>query len=339
MEKKLFGKLDTGAEIYEYTLSNENALISVIDYGLAIRKFIVYGTDIIGGYDCLADYINDDSHQGAVIGRVANRIEGGSFTMDGISYRLPKNDGENTLHGGCGFDRRKWEYVSCDECDEYSKITFSYRAKDGEEGFPAALDTVVSYTLLGTSLIIEYTATPDGKTPIALTNHAYFNLDGLGGDILGHEAEIFAKSYTAVSDTLIPTGEHPEVVGTAFDFNTPHAIGERIGGNFIGYDHNFVLSPRLDEIFSESYPLPLIARVEGKRLKMSVYSDQKGVQFYIGNFLGGSPDFKGGIPRIRHGAFCLETQSEPNCVNHGEGFYEKGDIYRHNTIYKIERLD
>ncbi len=339
MQRKIFGKLDTGITIDEYTISNKSACLSVIDFGLAIRKFEVFGIDVVAGYDSLEDYINDDSHQGAVIGRVANRIAGASFTMDGRAFSLPKNDGNNTLHGGVGFDRRKWELVSIEENEDYAKITFSYTSADLEEGFPSELNVTVSYTLIGTALLIDYVAIPEGKTPIALTNHAYFNLDGLGGDIKKHRVEIFADSYTEVGDDLIPTGRHPRVENTVFDFNTPHEIGERIGGDFVGYDHNYNLSPRYDEVFSKSFPLPLIARVSGKTLKMSVYTDQPGVQFYIGNFLGGKPDFKGGIPRIRHGAFCLETGSEPNCINSGIGFYNKGDIYRHRTVYKFERLD
>ncbi len=338
MEKKFFGKLDTGADIYEYTLSNERASLSVIDFGLAIRKFTAFGTDIVGGFDTLTDYINDDSHQGAIIGRVANRIGGASFTMDGVKYNLPKNDGENTLHGGVGFDRVRWELIGVTECSEYSKISFTYTSAHLEEGFPGELKVNVSYTLMDTSLIIDYEAIPKSKTPIALTNHAYFNLNGLGGNILTHKAEIFADSYTAVSESLIPTGERPSVYGTPFDFNTPHEVGERIGGDFIGYDHNFILSPKKDELFSEEYPIPLAARVWADRLSMSVYTDQEGLQFYIGNMLAGTPDFKGGVKRIQHGAFCLEAQSEPDCINHGIGFYDKGEVYRQTTIYKIERL-
>ena len=339
MERKFFGKLDTGIDIYEYILSNSNATISIIDFGLAIRKFDVFGIDIVGGYDNLQDYIDDDSHQGAIIGRVANRIGGASFKMDGKIYSLPKNDGNNTLHGGVGFDRRKWEFTCIEENQDYSKITFSYISEDMEEGFPSKLNVSVSYSLIDTSLVIEYTAIPESKTPIALTNHAYFNLDGLGGDILSHKAEIFAKSYTEVGEDLIPTGRHLDVVNTSFDFNTPNKIGARISDILPGYDHNFILNPKYNALFSSDLQLPLIARVSGKTLKMSVYTDQPGVQFYIGNFLGGEPNFKGGIKRIKHGAFCLETQTEPNCINSGIGFYDKGDIYQHKTVYKIERLD
>ena len=325
---KAFGKLDTGATVYEYALKNNDAEVSIITFGAIVRKFCVFGTDIVGGYDNIEDYLNDDSHQGGIIGRVANRVANAKFVMDGVEYSLPKNDGDNCLHGGCGFDRRVW----CVSEATNESILLTLRSEDMEEGFPAALDVAVRYTLDGTSLKIEYSAKPDGKTPIALTNHSYFNLNGLGGKILEHTVEIFADRYTEVGDDLIPNGSRPEVCGTVFDLTKPTAIGKHVSADFIGYDHNFILCPTEYE-----NGLGLAARVSGERLNMSVYTDQPGVQFYIGNFLGGAPDFKGGIKRVLHGAFCLETQTEPNCINHGIGFYDKGDEYRHTTVYKIEK--
>lgn len=326
---KIFGKLDTGAEIYEYILKSESAEVSIITYGAIVRKFTVYGTDIVGGYDSIEDYLADDSHQGAIIGRVANRVADARFVMDGKEYTLPKNDGENCLHGGCGFDRHIWGVKEAND----TSIVLTYHSADGEEGFPSALDVEVRYTLDGTALKIEYTATPDGRTPIALTNHSYFNLNGLGGTISEHTVEIFADKYTEVGDDLIPNGNRPDVTGTVFDLRRPIKIGKHLSEDFIGYDHNFILSPAESE-----YGLGLAARVSGERLKMSVYTDQPGVQFYIGNFLGGAPDFKCGIKRVLHGAFCLETQTEPDCINHGIGFYGKGDKYTHTTVYKIEKI-
>lgn len=342
MDKKLFGICDTGAEVYEYILKNEDAEISIITYGAAIRKFNVFGTDIVGGYDSIEDYISDDSHQGAVIGRVANRVGGAKFVMDGKEYLLPKNDGENCLHGGCGFDRRVWSVVEYDDKDKpegYGKttLTLTYVSADGEEGFPAEVAAAVSYSLIGTSLLISYVAIPSAKTPIALTNHSYFNLNGLGGDVLSHTAEIFAERYTEVDGSLIPNGNRPSVEGTAMDFRTPHKIGERLGGDLNGYDHNYIIKARSHGDFG-ALRLAHAATVSADRLSMSVYTDQPGVQFYTGNFLGGKPDFKGGVKRIKHGAFCLETQTEPNCISSGVGFYSEGDIYSHNTVYKIERI-
>lgn len=341
MNKKLFGILDTGAEIYEYTLKNADAEVSIITYGGAIRKFTAFGLDIVGGYDTLTDYIADDSHQGGIIGRVANRVSGASFKMDGVSYSLSKNDGENCLHGGDGFDRRIWtvaEYDRADEPENYGKesITLTYTSADGEEGFPSELAVAVCYTLKGATLGINYVAIPSGKTPISLTNHAYFNLNGLGGDVLSHEVEIFADTYTAVDENLIPNGETPSVDGTPMDFRTPHTIGERLSSELDGYDHNYILTPK-EHITLGNLKLGLAARVKGDELAMSVYTDRPGVQFYTGNMLGGAPDFKGGIKRKKHGAFCLETQIEPDGINRGIGFFAEGEIYSHNTLYVIER--
>ena len=335
MKKRLFGKFDTGADVYEYTIENENASLSVMTRGATITDFTVFGTSIIGGFETYEEYLRDDSHQGAVIGRVANRIRGARFVMDGVEYNITKNDGDNTLHGGVGFDFRLWTVTETTD----TSITLSYVSEDGEEGFPSRLTAHVTYTLSGTDLIIDYKAIPDGKTPIALTNHSYFNLDGMGDTVCDHVATIWASTYTEVDSTLIPTGNHPSVSGTAFDFRTPHKIGERIGGDFIGYDHNFVLSPEHFESFGGK-SLGLIAEVSGKALSMKTYTDQPGVQFYIGNFLHtgeNQPSFKGGIKRILHGAFCLETQTEPDCINHGIGFYGKGEVYTHSTVYRIER--
>ncbi len=331
MKKELFGTMPTGERVYKYTISNDSIEISVLDRGATLASFRKCGIDIVGGFDSLAGYLADDSHQGATVGRVANRIENARFVMDGNLYRLPKNNGNNCLHGGVGFDYRMWEVIEFRE----DRIVLEYTADDGEEGFPSALTVDVSYTIKGSELIIDYIAAPHGKTPISLTNHSYFNLDGFGGDVFSHKVKIYADSYTAVSDTLIPTGEHPSVEGTPFDFREFHEIGERIGGDFGGYDHNYPLKPSIFEKFGNR-ELGLAAVVLGKSLKLSVFTDQPGVQFYTANFLGKGPDFKGGIKQRKHGAFCLETQTEPNSVNHGIGFYEKGEVYTHRTVYRVE---
>ena len=332
MEKKLFGTRPTGEEIYSYTLKNSSSELEILTRGATVRRFVTYGVDIIGGYDSVSDYLIDTSHQGGTIGRIANRVAKARFVMDGKTYNITKNDGENSLHGGDGFDHRMFTVKSVSE----SSITLTYLSRDGEEGFPANLSVEATYTLLDSALAIEYKAIPDGKTPISMTNHSYFNLDGFGGKITDHVATIYADTYTAVDDALIPNGEHPSVSGTPFDFREPHAIGERIGGDFVGYDHNYVLNPKFNKEFLGK-KLDLAASVSGKALTLSVYTDQPCIQFYIGNFLGDGPDFKGGIKPIQHGAFCLETQTEPNSVNHGVGFYSAGDVYSHTTVYAVSK--
>ena len=331
MKKEFFGTDKNGASVHKYTLKNDALKVVIMDRGATVVSLTVGGRDVVGGFDKLSDYEADSSHQGAVIGRIANRVENAAFTMNGKRYQLPKNDGENCLHGGVGFDYKIWTVL------EYSdeKITLEYTSPDGEEGFPSSLTTKVSYVLSGASLIIDYEATPDGKTPVSLTNHAYFNLDGFGGDIKEHSAIIYADSYTEVSESLIPNGNHPSVAGTPFDFKSPRKIGERLGGDFDGYDHNYVLTPTEYESFIGK-KLGLAAEVFTDSLKMRVYTDQPGIQFYSANFLGDGPDFKGGVKQVKHGAFCLEAQTEPNSVNRGIGFYDKGEKYVQTTVYSFE---
>lgn len=333
MEKKLFGKLPCGSEVHTYTFKNENAELVLMDRGATIVSFKVFGKDIVGGFDTIEDYLKDTSHQGATIGRVANRIADAQFTMDGAVYMVTENDNGNCLHGGDGFDHKMWSVTDTTD----NSITFGYVSADGEEGFPSELEVEVTFTLEGTAVRIDYKAVPHGKTPIALTNHSYFNLDGFGDTIKEHVAMIYANNYTEVNDKLIPNGNRPDVKGTVFDFTEPHTIGERIGGEFIGYDHNFVLAPTVKRDF-DGKELGLAAEVSGKELKMSVYTDQPGVQFYIGNFLGNDPDFKGSVKPVKHGAFCLETQTEPNCINSGIGFYQEGDVYTHTVVYEIGKV-
>ena len=333
MDKKLFGALPTGESISLYTIKNDDASLTVMERGGTIVKFEAFGKDIIGGFDTLEDYLKDTSHQGALIGRIANRIANASFEMDGKRYELPKNDHGNCLHGGDGFDHRVW---NIDEIGE-DFITLSYTSADGEEGFPAELHSVVTYKLEGAALLIDYKAYPKGKTPIALTNHAYFNLNGFGGTVEDHIIMINADRYTDVDENLIPNGNRPLVEGTVFDLKTPIRMGERCSSEFVGYDHNFILNGTdCQVLFGKE--LPLAAVVKADELSMSVYTDQPGVQFYIGNFLGNGPDFRGGTKQVFHGAFCLETQTEPDCINHGVGFYNKGDVYTHSTVYAVEEL-
>lgn len=330
MKKELFGYLPTGEAIDIYYLTSDVASVEIITYGGAIRSFVAYGISIVGGFDTLQSYLNDDSHQGALIGRVANRIAGATFTMDGKTYTLEKNSGNNCLHGGSrGFDRRVWTV------EDYSdkSILLSYHSVDGEEGFPNAVTVKVRYTLDEATLMLEYEAIAEGKTPIALTNHSYFNLDGFGDTVCEHIVRMYADAYSEIDADMIPYANLP-VAGTVFDFTEPHTIGERIGGDFIGYDHNFVLSP-IHHANVMGHLLPLATEVEGKVLKMNVYTDTPGMQFYIGNFLGSGEPFHGGIKQIRHGAFCLEAQTEPNIINHGECFYNAGEVYRQVTAYQV----
>ena len=331
MKREIFGKLANGSEVEIITLESSEAELKIMTRGATIVSFKTFGVDIIGGYDKLSDYEADTgSYQGATVGRVANRIASACFNMDGAIYMLTENDNGNTLHGGNGFSFKIWNIEELNE----NSVTMSYYSPDGENGFPGGLMTKVKFTLLGTAIKIDYEAIPESKTPIALTNHSYFNLDGFGSVINNHSATIYANSYTEVGDGLIPNGNRPTVDGTAFDFRTAKSIGCDFGKSVDGYDHNFILCPEVCRVFEEK-ELPLAASVTNSKLILNVYTDQPGVQFYTGNFLGGKPDFRGGVKRIKHGAFCLEAQTEPNCINHGIGFYEPGEIYRQTTVYEI----
>ena len=331
MNRELFGITKNGDRVEIVTLKNNFAELKIMTRGATIVSFKPYGVDIVGGYDSLADYEADtDSYQGATVGRVANRIGDASFTMDGAIYMVTANDNGNCLHGGEGFSFKNWQIEELLE----NSVTMSYFSPDGEDGFPSGVFTKVTFTLEGAAVIIYYQAVPDGKTPIALTNHSYFNLNGFGGLIDDHIAAINANSYTEVNEKLIPNGNHPSVEGTSFDFRSPKRIGEDFGTKVDGYDHNFVICPELCD-YNEVFGLPMVASVTNEKLTLNVYSDQPGIQFYTGNFLDGEPNFRGGVRRIKHGAFCLETQTEPNCINRGIGFYDLGDIYEHTTVYEI----
>ena len=334
MKKEIFGKQKNGEVVEIVTLQNEVAELKVMTRGATIVSFNAYGTDIVGGYDTLEDYEADtDSYQGATVGRVANRIAEASFTMDGAIYMVTANDNGNCLHGGEGFSFKPWKIEELTE----NSVTMSYHSLDNEDGFPASILVKVKFTLKDAAVIIEYKAIPDGKTPIALTNHSYFNLDGFGKTIDKHIATIYADRYTEVDEKLIPNGARPMVEGTAFDFRSPKKIGSDFGAGIDGYDHNFILCPKIYKEFKEKQ-LGLAASVTNKRLTLNVYTDQPGVQFYTGNFLSGKPNFRGNTERIKHGAFCLEAQTEPNCINNGIGFYDAGEVYRQTTVYEVIKL-
>lgn len=331
MEKRLFGKLESGEEVYIYKITEGTSTAEVMEYGATLVSLRPFGdTDVVGGFDELFPYTTDASNQGALVGRVANRIENACFELDGKDYKLTENDNGNCLHSGIGFHHRMW---SVSEYTENS-ITLSYFSPDGQDGYPANLNVKVKYTLKNNALLISYKAIPDGTTPIGLTNHAYFNLDGFGGDILDHTIQIWANNYTEVDDKLIPTGNRPSVSGTPFDLREPKRIGDAYTSDFEGYDHNMILSPITYKEFNKEN-IGLVAKLESSKMIMNMYTDQPGVQFYAGNFLGDGSAFKNGIPQVRNGALCLEAQTEPNCIKHGEAFYKKGEEYTQLTVYEF----
>ena len=335
MEVKLFGKLKDGRDAYLYTLKCGDTVATVTNYGCTIVSLLPFGDrHVIGGFDSLSDYEADRSDQGATVGRVANRIENAEFTMDGAVYMLTANSNGNCLHGGVGFHRKLWDVLEYDG----RSILMSCLSTDGDDGFPGDLVTKIRFTVIDKAIIISYEAIPSAKTPIALTNHAFFNLDGMGRDIKEHELKIYADTYTEVDERLIPTGVRPNVEGTVYDLREFKKIGLHFGPDFDGYDRNYILCPKVFKIF-EGKSVGLCAELKNSDTLMKFYTDQPGVQLYTANFLGGEPKFRGNVERIKHGAVCLEAQTEPNATKHGECFYDVGEVYTQTTVYEFESLD
>ena len=341
--REAFGSLPDGTPVDIYMLKNKAGLEArVMTYGAILVSMKVPDrsgalADVNLGSDTLAGYLGTHPYFGAIIGRYGNRIAKARFTIDGVEYRLAPNNNGNTLHGGVkGFDKVVWSAEAIQVADGVG-LRLTYLSKDGEEGFPGNLAVTVVYMLTNANeLRIEYEARTDKKTPVNLTNHAYWNLKGEGrGDILGHIIQIEADKITAVDSpvNLIPTGEIVPVAGTPFDFTSPHTIGERIGQVEGGYDHNFVLR-------KGGGMLALAARVEelesGRILE--IWTDQPAIQLYTGNFLDGTIVGKGGKAYQKHYAFCLETQHFPDSPNHPNfpsTILEPGQTYRTTTVHKF----
>jgi aldose 1-epimerase len=332
-----------------YTLKNESGMtVRVTNYGAIVTSIIVPDrngkqADVALGYDRVEDYINavDKPYFGAVVGRYGNRIAKGEFTLDGETYSLLKNNGENHLHGGAiGFDKVVW---TVDEYVEGQALTLSYLAKDKEEGYPGNLQLKIAYTLADdNSLVVDYHATTDKATPVNGTQHTYFNLKGEGqGTILDHQLMLNAKKFTPVDESLIPTGEMPTVAGTPFDFTTPKAIGRDIGQQNeqlvfgLGYDHNWIL-----DTDGKEGELSLAAQVHepSSGRVMEIYTTEPGIQFYCGNFLDGRLRGKSGKPYVHRGGFCLETQhfpDSPNQPNFPSTILKPGETYDSKTVFKF----
>jgi len=340
MKKILFGNVD-GRQVFEFTLTNKNGIeVKILNYGGIVTKLIVPDKngnfeDIVLGYDSLQDYVKDTPYFGAIVGRYGNRIAKGRFTIDGQTYNLACNNGQNHLHGGIkGFDKIVWDAEDFIK-PEAAGVVLSYLSSDYEEGYPGNLKVKITYTLTNENeLKIDYDAQTDKPTQLNLTHHSYFNLKGEGsGDVLDHQIQILADRFTPVDEGLIPTGELKEVAGSAMDFRTPATIGSRIAQVEGGYDHNYVLN-------NSDGKMRLVAEVTEPKTgrKMEVYTDQPGIQFYSGNFLDGSNIGKGGKPYKKHFGFCLETQHFPDSPNHANfpsTLLRPGEIYKTQTIYKF----
>jgi|SRR5271166_2756364 len=343
VEKVPFGRAgDRDVELY--VLTNANGMVAkVMTYGATLTELEAPDRnaklgDVVLGFDSLAGYLAKEPFFGATVGRVGNRIAKGRFTLDGKAYQLATNDGPNHLHGGTrGFDKVVWDAEAAPGADGPA-VRFSYLSADGEEGYPGNCRVSVLYTLTDANeLRLDYTVTTDRATPVNVTNHSYFNLAGAeNGDILGHELAINADRFTPVDSTLIPTGELAPVAGTPMDFRKPTRIGAHIaevGGNPVGYDHNFVLN-------ATGGALGRVANLYEPKSgrEMDVFSTEPGVQFYTGNFLDGTITGKKGVVYRQYRALCLETQHFPDSVNHPNFpsyVLKAGETYRSTTIYRF----
>jgi len=328
IETHSFGTIRSGKETQLYVLRNNRGMeVDITNYGATVVSIKVpdrngHVDDVVLGYDNARGYEAGNAHFGGTIGRYANRIAHGRFVLDGHTYTLPKNNGDNTLHGGVlGFDKRVWTAQEVPSTDGVA-MEFRYVSVDGEEAFPGTVAAKVVFTLYKdkNELRIDYTAGTDKPTVINLTNHSYFNLSGQGnGDILATVLQLNASRFTPVDETQIPTGELRGVKGTPFDFTKPVAIGERIDTNELqlryghGYDLNWVLDAKGDGSEPE---LAAIARDNKSGRVLEVLTTEPGVQLYTSNFLDGSEQGKGGVAYQRRTAFCLETQHFPDSPNH-----------------------
>ncbi len=352
--KELYGKLPCGSEVYRYTLVNKNGIkLRVLNYGGTATELWVPDrngcfTDIIGGYDCLESYLGGDGYQGALVGRVGNRIKDSKFSIDGVEYNVtPTEAGGHQLHGGkVGFNAKLWNVEELDGEEPALRMTLT--SPDGDEGFPGKLDVTVVYTLTNENgWRIEYKAVTDKATIINLTNHSYFNLGGYAsGSILPTFLQLSADSYIPTDAELIPTGEIRSVDGTPFDFRQAKPIGRDLdcenndlllaGGEFNGYDHCFNFEGGESESAikrGEAY------NAESGRV-MEIYTSCPCVQLYTGNFLRNKAyPFKGGYPQQVQTLFCLETQSMPDSINH-KGFtnciLRPGEVYERVTEYRFK---
>lgn len=327
-----------------YWLKNQQIKLAITNYGgrfvglWVLDKNLDY-TDVVVGFEKIEDYINStEPYFGATIGRVGNRLAKGKFEINGKQYQTSINNGPNALHGGKnGYQNVVWEAQQTND----STLVLTYLSPDMEEGFPGNLQNKVTYSLDNNVVKMDYEATTDQPTLVNLTNHAFFNLNGEGsGTILNHQLQIYADAYTSIDADLIPTGNIESVKDTPFDFNNPQNIGEQISvdneqlKNGAGYDHNYVLYKKNK---GRLYHAATVIGDES-RIKMDVYTQEPGLQFYSGNFMQSKNTFKTGVKDDFRTAFCLETQhfpDAPNQPNFPSIILNPEDTYHSHSEYRF----
>jgi aldose 1-epimerase len=339
--KKEWGTMPDGTPVELYTLSNQAGIeVDVTTFGAMLTRVAVPDRDgnaenVTLCLESLEDYRAGHPYFGCVVGRYANRIADGRFSLDGKEYKLATNNGKNHLHGGNeGFDKKVWQAEPI-ESDEAVGVRLTYTSPDGEEGYPGELSATVRYELTAENeLVMDYTAVTDAPTVVNLTNHAYWNLGGAdSGSVLDQQLVIEADEFLPVDDTLIPLGTPMAVAGTAMDFRQGETIGARIDQVEGGYDHCYLLNKTADGEMS------LAARLgdpESGRV-MEVYTTQPAMQLYSGNFLDGSLSAHGNTYN-KHGAVCLETQhfpDSPNQPSFPSTVLRPGEKYHQRTVHKF----
>jgi aldose 1-epimerase len=352
-DRETFGKLADGTPVEAVTLSNGHGMKArVLAWGSILQELLVPGksgsADIVLGYDGMEGYLKAPNYFGASVGRYANRIAKGRFTLDGKTYQLAVNDGPNALHGGLeGFDKQLWTIAKVASGKDAASVTLTYTSADGEEGYPGTMQVSATFTLTESNeLHVTYRATSDKPTIVNLTNHSYFNLAGQASGISATEAVVTipAQSYTPVDATLIPTGAFTPVAGTPFDFRTPRRVADRLRDGrdeqiriARGYDQNWVVSR------APVAGLQTVAKAEdpGSGRAMEILSNQPGVQFYTGNFLDGTVTGKGGTIYRQGDGLCFEPQvfpDTPNKPEFGSARLDPGETYENRIVYRFSVL-
>lgn len=349
-KRSTFGTLPDGRAVPAVTLTNGHGVsATVIAYGASLQSFILpdrngHKADIVLGYDNLDQYLKQPQYFGATVGRFANRIAKGQFTLDGKAYQVPVNNGPNSLHGGTqGFDKVLWT-VSKVSDGPTASVTLRYVSKNGDQGYPGTMTVDATYSLDEQDrLTIDYRATTDAPTIVNISNHTYWNLSGEGSSngAMGEVLTIPADSFLPTDATSIPTGEFKPVAGTVFDFRTPHVIGERVRDArdqqiafARGYDHNWVIGRKVtpDQHLMAKVSDPASGR------GFELWSNQPGLQFYSGNFLDGTSYGKSHQLYREGDAIVLEPQLFPDTPNHpefGSGRLAPGQVYRNTITYRF----
>lgn len=347
IERRSFGQTRDGQEAFLYVLKNKNGMEAhILDYGAALVRLFVPDRegkldDIVLGYDSISGYEVNESSQGVVVGRVANRISGAQFTLNGRTYSLDRNDGENTLHSG--YDRYGFHFYRVYRDEDENAVTLKRISPHMEQGFPGNLNLAVTYKLTeDNELILSYEARSDRDTPINVTNHSYFNLRGFDAqELKTHQAMINSRYITETGTDCVPTGNFISVEGTPMDLRQMTPFIDQIDADFEpliighGFDHNYVLE------HEEGKPdAAAIETVSGR--KMEVFTDLPGMQFYTANWLSEDETGKGGIPHKPRTAICFETQFFPNSCNipsFPNSILPEGEKFRSTTRFRFSVIE